>query len=90
MAKDPTTDTGAPKRTRKPRKAGVARPIFMVLQYVDDAGNPIPFNKAQLKIVSVHRNADAVLAATEDNRDSHMFFIRGMLPAPTAKEAASE
>ena len=84
----PATDGATkPKRTRKPRSATSARPIYVILQVLDEDGNPTEFPKSRVRLVGFEKSADAVLAVTESNRTT--FFIRGMLPVTAKKDEAA-
>lgn len=84
MATAPTETTTKAKRTRKARSAQTARPVYTVLQIVDENGNPVEFDKNRVKLIGYLKSADEVLAVTESDRTK--FFLRGMLPV-TKKEA---
>jgi chaperonin GroEL (HSP60 family) len=63
------------------------------LQVLDSDGNPIEFDKKNVRIVAVERSAEKVLELVEGGEHDHAFYIRGMVPAarmPTgARKAAA-
>lgn len=79
MATNPTPA----KRTRKPRSASQPRPAFVVLQYLDDHGKPVAFDKKRVKIVAVERSAEKVMELTEEGQHPHAIYLRVVVPAGT-------
>jgi len=88
MAKDPSTAATVSadptavkvKRTRAP---SVAKPIYIVMQVVDENGNSISFNKEHIKVLAFEKSSDAVLALIEGKTNPNAFYVRGFM-----KEAA--
>lgn len=79
-----TQSDGAPaKRTRRPRSPSIARPAFIVVQLMDDHGQPMQFDKKRVKIIAVERSAEKVLEAVESGEHPNAFYLRVVVPAGT-------
>jgi hypothetical protein len=74
--------TGLPK-TRKKRGAGNPKSTaaFFVVQIHDENGNPVSFDKTQLRVIAIERSAERVLEMVESNENEHAFYLRVMVPA---------
>ena len=70
-----------PNKPKAPRKPPTAKAAYFILQILDENGEPMQFPKARLRVVSVERSADQVLAKTESGDWPFALFLRGMLPA---------
>jgi hypothetical protein len=67
-------------KTRRKRSPSVARPAFFIIQIVDEEGEPMPFDKKRVKIVSVERSAEQVMELVESGNHPHAFYLRGIVP----------
>jgi len=65
-------------RTRSP---SVAKPAFIVLQVLDESGNPAPFDKKRVKVLAVERDAGKVLEAIDAGEYTDAFYLRVVVPA---------
>lgn len=85
-ATQPTTGTNgptpgeAPKAKRK-RAPSVAKPAFFVIEILGDDGQPIPFDKKRVKLISVERDAEKVMEMTDAGNHPNAFYLRGLVPA---------
>ena len=68
------------RRSQRPRRPSVPRPVYFIIQILDESGQPTAFDKNRIKIVSVERNSDKVLEITGGDTP-HVFYLRGMVPA---------
>lgn len=75
-------------RQKRKRAPSQARPVFVVAQMLDDGGNPVPFNKKQLKILRVELSAEKVLEITEGGEFSNSFYLRLLVPPRQAQNPA--
>jgi len=66
-----------PKRTRSP---SVAKPAYIVVQVMDEQGQPQSFDKKRVKIIAVERQADKVLEAIEAGSYPNAFYLRVIVP----------
>lgn len=96
MAQRPSTDTSGAPKTRKPRSPSPPKAAYFIVQVLDEAGNPMLFDKARVKIIGVENNADRVLEIVESNAHPHAFYLRGYVggtrapnPAPQAVPQAA-
>jgi len=70
----------APKRKRT-RSPSVAKPAYIVVQVMDENGQPASFDKKRVKVVAVERQADKVLEAIEAGDYPNAFYLRVVVPA---------
>ena len=78
------SETQQAPRKRRPRSPSAVKPAFVVLQILDENGNPMPrLDKKRIKVVSIERDAEKVMALTDE--DDNLFYIRVVVPpaAPT-------
>lgn len=80
MARTPV-DPNAPAKPKQTRKPAGPKAAYFIVQVLDETGEPMPFAKSRIKIVSVERSADQVLAKVESGEHPHAVYLRGMLPA---------
>ena len=83
MATQPQAATGtngAPVKAKRKRSPSVAKAAFFVIQILDDAGEPVPFDKRKVKLVSVERNAEIVMELMENGTHPNAFYLRGIVP----------
>jgi len=73
------------KKPRRPRSPSPARPAFVVVQILNEAGEPDHFDKKRLRIVSVERSAEKVMEMMEDGVHTNAFYLRVMIPANVAR-----
>jgi len=71
----------APRKRRSYQRASGPRPAFVILQVQDADGNPVPFDKRTLKIVSTERSAERVMEAMESGEHPNAFYLRVLVPA---------
>jgi len=74
----------APTKAKRKRSPSVAKPAFFVIQIVDDAGNPVPFDKRRVKLVRVERNAEVVMEMMDNPEFPNAFYLRGIVPVTRA------
>lgn len=79
VVRNESADTPTPKVKRK-RSPSVAKPAFFVIQVLNDAGEPVPFDKRHVKLVSVERSAETVMEMMENGTHQHAFYLRGIVP----------
>jgi hypothetical protein len=79
---EPQTQTDAPVKRRRSgkRSPSVAKPAFVILQMLDDSGQPTVVDKRKVRIVAVERNAEKVMEAMESGEHANAFYLRIMLP----------
>ena len=82
----PQSSEQPPAKKRRSRSPSVAKPAFFIIQVLDDNGQPMPFDKKRVKIVSVERNAETVMELVESGNHQHAFYLRGIVPV--ARQAA--
>jgi len=81
MAVNPVPDaTGAQPKGKRKRSPSVAKPAFFVIQVLDTDGKPVAFDKRQIKLVRVERNAEAVMEMMDNADYPHAFYLRGIVP----------
>lgn len=85
MARTPK-DPSAPRKPRSPAKP---KKVYVVLQVVDENGQPTMFDKDRINVLGFETSADAVLDKTESGEYPGAFFKRGLIH-PRTVEAASE
>jgi hypothetical protein len=84
------TDPSQPRQKRK-RSPSVAKPAFFIVQVLDENGQPQPFDKKRVKIVSVERSAEQVMELVESGEHPHAFYLRGIVPvARTAQPRGNQ
>src|SRR5262245_21316916 len=79
-----------PAKKKRTRSSPVARPAFVVVQVLDEAGQPITFDKKRLRIVSVEREAEKVMEATESGNHPNAFYLCVIVPAGTRAGIANK
>lgn len=77
MAQTPTQ--GTPQRKRGGGAPSGPRTMYVVLQILDETGNPQMFDKKRVKLLAIDSSADAMLSIAEDENNPNAFFIRGKL-----------
>lgn len=78
MATTPTTAAPKVKRTRSP---SAPKPVYAVVQVLDESGEPMPISKERIRIVSFEKSAEAVLTKVESGEHKHAVYLRGVVPA---------
>jgi hypothetical protein len=68
----------------------MARPAFVVVQVLDEDGNPEHFDKKRLRIVIVERSAEKVMEMMEDGTHPNAFYLRVTVPAGTRQGVHKE
>ena len=66
-----------PKRSRSP---SAPRPAYIVVQVMDEHGQPQQFDKRRMKVIGVHREADKVLEVVEAGDHPNAFYLRVIVP----------
>lgn len=74
------TVTQMPEKKKRSRSPSVAKPAFIVVQMLDDEGNPTAFDKRKLRVVAVERSAEKVMEMMEDGQHPNGFYIRVIVP----------
>jgi hypothetical protein len=59
--------------------------VFIVAQVLDEAGNPVQFDKKRLKVVSVEVSAEKVLEKVEGGELDSAFYVRLIVPPRQAQ-----
>jgi hypothetical protein len=74
MADAAANPTAAPteKKARKPRGPVTPKPVFVVAQVLDEAGNPVDFPKDRLVFLAVTKDAAEALVKMEGTQ--HAFY----------------
>jgi hypothetical protein len=72
-------NTQQPKGRRR-RSPSVAKPAFFIVQVLGDNGEPVPFDKKRMRIISVERSAEQVMELVENGDHPHAFYLRGIVP----------
>jgi hypothetical protein len=62
-------------------QAGRSNRVFLVMQVVDDQGQPTEFGKRNVNIIGVMRNSDKVLELLDGGEYPNAFYIRHDLTA---------
>lgn len=79
MATTPaTTTTRAPRKARAP---SAPKPVYAVVQVLDESGQPMAISKDRIRIVSFEKSAEAVLNKVESGEFLHAVYLRGLVPA---------
>lgn len=77
-----TTNTDPkPVRKRRARSPSVAKPAFVIVQILDESGQPMQFDKKRLKVLSVERSAEKVMEQMEAGEQTNAFYLRIVVPA---------
>jgi hypothetical protein len=50
------------------------------VQVLGDNGEPVPFDKKRMRIISVERSAEQVMELVENGDHPHAFYLRGIVP----------
>lgn len=78
MAKNPTDVTGeAPVKVRRARKPSEPKPIYAIVQVMDEYGNTMSIPKGQVKLISFEKNAEQVLQKIEGGEHPNALYLRG-------------
>lgn len=85
MAQKPESNT--PKQ-RKKRTVSGPKPAFFIVQVLDEAGNPVQFDKSRLRILGIERSADRLLEIVEGGQNPHALYFRVLLPSANAPQEA--
>ncbi len=80
IAQGAQPDQPAVKQKRK-RSASPPRPAFFIIQVLGDDGQPIPFDKKRIKILSVERSAEKVFEMIDGGQHDNALYLRGIVPA---------
>ena len=56
------------------------RPAYIVVQVMDEHGQPQQFDKRRMKVIGVHREADKVLELVEAGDHPNAFYLRVIVP----------
>jgi hypothetical protein len=67
-------------RAKRRRSPSVAKPAFFIVQVLGDNGEPVPFDKKRMRIISVERSAEQVMELVENGDHPHAFYLRGIVP----------
>jgi hypothetical protein len=68
------------QKKRRTRSPSVAKPAFVVVQVLDENGEPVSFDKKRLKIVAVERSAEKVMEMMEDGQVPNALYLRVIVP----------
>jgi hypothetical protein len=82
-------NTQQPKAKRR-RSPSVAKPAFFIVQVLDDNGEPMPFDKKRMRIISVERSAEQVMELVENGNHPHAFYLRGIVPVARTAQTKSD
>ncbi len=71
--------------TRKRRQQGPAtpKPAYVVVQVLDENGQPGQFDKRRIKVVAVERDANKVLSAIDADDSKTTFYLSVTVPPGT-------
>jgi hypothetical protein len=72
--------TQMPAKKRRTRSPSVAKPAFVVVQILDENGEPQTFDKKRLKVVAVERSAEKVMEMMEDGQVPNALYLRVIVP----------
>lgn len=75
------------KKTRKAQGPRTPKPIFAVVTYEDENGNPVVLNKSNIKIV-LERDAAKLLDLVTGEGMGPAAVVRVELPAPATRAKA--
>jgi hypothetical protein len=64
------------KKDGTPKKAPVRRSPIVVLQILDEAGDPMEFPKSRIRTVATTPDAEQALSLMESGRYPHAIFVR--------------
>jgi len=70
-------------KRRRSRSPSVAKPAFVVMQILDEHGQPHAFDKKRVKVLAVERDAGKVLEAIDAGDYTDAFYLRIVVPAGT-------
>jgi hypothetical protein len=90
-APTPNAPNGEQQKAKRHRSSPFARPAYIVVQVMDESGQPCDFDKKRIKVLAVERSSDEVLRLTEEGDHPHSFYLRVIVPAtnkPVARPAA--
>lgn len=73
------TAAGTPRK-RRARTASPPKPVFIIVQILDEQGEVVPFNKSQLKIVGIERDAEVIMEKMENPAMGNAFYLRVVVP----------
>ena len=88
----PTDVTPVPvvAKKKRTRSSPLARPAYIVVQVLDESGQPSAFDKKRLKILAVERTAEKVLEMTEAGDHPNAFYLRVIVPATNRSVPAAK
>ena len=72
-------DPNQPKPKRK-RSPSVAKPAYLIMQVLDESGEPMTFSKKRLRVLAVERDAGKVLQMTDGGENPNTFHLAVMVP----------
>lgn len=67
-------------KKRRTRSPSVAKPAFIVVQVLDEDGQPQQFDKKRLRIAAVERSAEKVMEMMEDGQVPNALYLRVIVP----------
>lgn len=79
----PSTTNGEGVKKRRSRSPSLAKPAFVVMQIMDEHGQPTAFDKKRVKVLAVERDAGKVLEAIDAGDYTDAFYLRIVVPAST-------
>lgn len=80
MATSPKLVEAGATKAKRTRTPSAPKPVYVLLQAVDENGTPVPFDKSRIKLVGFERSGEAVLETVEGNDMPNVFYLRGKLP----------
>lgn len=73
------TATRTRRKPQGPRKPSQARPVFIVMQVLNEEGQPMSMDKRRVKLLGIERDSNTVLELIDGGTQENAFYIRAML-----------
>jgi len=77
------------KKPRRPRSPSTAKPAFVIMQLLGDGGEPMEFDKRNVRVVAVERSAEKVMEAMENGEHPNAFYLRIVVPVAQRPKTAA-
>lgn len=71
---DKNTAVEGTEKAKKTRKPSEPKPAFIVFQILDEAGNPVAFDKSRVNLISVTKSAAEALEIMDGGQYQHATY----------------
>jgi hypothetical protein len=82
------SEATAPKK-RRTRSSPKARPAYVILQVLDESGEPMKFDRSRIRMVGIERNpaSMAEYVLTDNGVSNHLVFKVDVPASPNSRPA---